>query len=413
MNKKTKLGGTAIPRHGADGLLGAQPESQINADPVSASMMAFQTPEINNYLRDLEDQLTQCRVAFLMGAGCSKCAGLPLMNELTSRVQKSLPVPSLDVLNAVLEGFEGSPRSTIEDFMSEIVDLVAIAERRKLRNASSPTVNVAGRTFTSEILGTALDDVKREIAKAIANPQVDLQVETHRLFIRTLHRTLRSGRTSTFRHAVDYFTLNYDTLIEDALSLERVPTIDGFQGGATGWWDVKLYQEASASARVYKLHGSIDWCLCDDDILPRRIRAGVAVSSRKDHLMIWPAATKYRETQRDPYAQLVSLMRRSLRPDTTDIVVCICGYAFADDHINFELDRALRESNGRLTFVVFTSDDEPRGQLKLWNEDPQLAERVRIHANRGFYHANIAYTTAHELPWWKFEVLTQILAGHR
>ena len=278
---------------------------------------------------------------------------------------------------------------------------------------SSPAVDCAGQKFTSNALSTALDDIKLAIAKAIVNPAMTRQIETHRSFIRTLHGTLRSGRTSTFPHAIDYFTLNYDTLIEDALSLERVPTVDGFQGGATGWWDVSLYQDVLASARVYKLHGSIDWCLCEDDVLPRRIRDGVAVASRKDHVMIWPAATKYRETQRDPYAQLVSLMRRSLRPDAAEIVVCICGYAFADEHINFELDRALRESNGRLTFVVFTSENEPLGQLKLWNDESHLTERVRIHANRGFYHANVAYTTHHDLPWWRFEVLTHILSGHR
>lgn len=376
-------------------------------------MSAFQSPDIISYLHELENLLTQCRVALIMGAGCSKCAGLPLMDELTSIVQKNLSKPSISVLSAVLQGFRGSPRCTIEDVMSEIVDFVAIAERRKLRNASSSMVNIGGQAFASEALCEALDDVKREIAKAIANPHMTRQVDTHRAFIRTLHGALRFGRASTFPHAVDYFTLNYDTLIEDALSLERIPTIDGFQGGATGWWDVTLYQSLSASARVYKLHGSIDWCLCDDDVLPRRIRDGVAVASRKDHLMIWPAATKYRETQRDPYAQLVSLMRRALRPDAAEIVVCICGYAFADEHINFELDRALRESNGRLTFVVFTSDNEPLGQLKQWNDDPQLTERVRIHANRGFYHANTAFTTTYDLPWWKFEVLTHILAGHR
>jgi len=376
-------------------------------------MSAFQAPKIAGCLQELENLLTQCRVALLMGAGCSKCAGLPLMFELTNIVKQNLSACSLDVLDAVLEGFDGSTKCTIEDFMSEIVDLIAIAERRRLRTAASPTVEVAGRSFTSEMLGTALDDIKREIAKTIVTPGTSRKIDTHRHFIRTLHGTLRSGRTSTFPHAIDYFTLNYDTLIEDALSLERIPTIDGFQGGATGWWDVDLYQDASASARVYKLHGSVDWCLCDDDVLPRRIRDGVAVASRKDHLMIWPAATKYRETQRDPYAQLVSLMRRALRPDATEIVVCICGYAFGDEHINFELDRALRESNGRLTFVVFTSDDSPNGQLKLWHDDPQLSQRVRIHAKRGFFHASAAYVTEHDLQWWKFEVLTHILAGHR
>jgi len=373
----------------------------------------FLEPEVSRFLRELEGMLSECRVAMLIGAGCSKCAGLPLMDELTSIVQKSLAAHSRDVLAAVITGFNGAPRCTIEDYMSEIVDHVAIAERRKLRDPSSSGVTIDGKVFTSDTLGSALDDVKREIAKAIVSPLDNRTIAVHRAFIRTLQGTFRAGRSSTFKHPIDYYTLNYDTLIEDALSLERIPTVDGFQGGATGWWDVDQYRDASAEARVYKLHGSIDWCLCDDDVLPRRIRDGVAVPSRRDHLLIWPAATKYRETQRDPYAQLVSMMRKSLRPEDMEIVLCICGYAFADEHINFELDRALRESNGRLTFVVFTSDNEPRGQLQRWNDDPQLTERVRIHANRGFFHSGTRYKSSVDLPWWRFEVLTHLLSGHR
>ena len=253
--------------------------SPTASTPLPPDLSPFRAPEISGFLQELENLLTQCRVALLIGAGCSKCAGLPLMDELTAIVQKSLPSPSLDVLAAVVNGFNGAPRCTIEDYMSEIVDLVAIAERRKLRSVSSPDVVIGGKSFPSEALSSALDDVKREIAKAIASPSNSHSIDVHRAFIRTLHGTLRSGRSSTFPHAVDYFTLNYDTLIEDALSLERIPTVDGFQGGATGWWDVGQYHDSSAAARVYKLHGSIDWCLCDEDILPRRIRDGVAASN--------------------------------------------------------------------------------------------------------------------------------------
>ena len=38
-------------------------------------------------------------------------------------------------------------------------------------------------------------------------------------------------------------------------------------------------------------------------------------------------------------------------------VLVVCGYRFGDTHINLELDRALRESAGDLTIVVFTSDN--------------------------------------------------------
>jgi hypothetical protein len=37
-------------------------------------------------LKELEQLLSQPHRAFLLGAGCSKCAGLPLTLELTDRV---------------------------------------------------------------------------------------------------------------------------------------------------------------------------------------------------------------------------------------------------------------------------------------------------------------------------------------
>ncbi len=43
----------------------------------------FRKPEFTEPVAELEKLLSQSRRVFLMGAGCSKCAGLPLMPELT------------------------------------------------------------------------------------------------------------------------------------------------------------------------------------------------------------------------------------------------------------------------------------------------------------------------------------------
>ena len=78
-----------------------------------------------------------------------------------------------------------------------------------------------------------------------------------------------------------------------------------------------------------------------------------------------------------------------------------------------EIDRALRESNGRLTILVFTGADNPEGLLDDWLRDPVMKERVRIHTNRGFFHADNHVESQSELPWWKFEVLARLLRGDR
>ena len=130
--------------------------------------------------------------------------------------------------------------------------------------------------------------------------------------------------------------------------------------------------------------------------------------------MIWPASTKYSETLRDPFAQLMSLARLSLRPQPTgQTVLTICGYSFGDAHINSEVERALRESAGELTVVVFSYDDEPSGALKRLHEDSVIATQLRIYARKGFFHGSTQVRSEVALPWSSFETFARLLNGER
>ena len=230
--------------------------------------------------------------------------------------------------------------------------------------------------------------------------------------MRAVHRTLRVGRLG---QVVEYLVLNYDTVLEDALALERIPFSDGLDGGVTGWWSPRVFDRDGLAARVLKLHGSIDWCEFPDDPLPRRVGPSLGIEAADERrILIWPASTKYRETQLDPYAQLVDRARGVLRPEQgSQRVLVICGYSFGDAHINSELDRALRESSGNLTIAAFTHENEPFGQLKTWYEDTRLRDQVLIFTNRGFFHGTQSDIATTDLLWWKFENVTRLLGGER
>lgn len=130
--------------------------------------------------------------------------------------------------------------------------------------------------------------------------------------------------------------------------------------------------------------------------------------------MIYPAATKYQETQRDPFAQLLQHMRLSLCPsESGEMVLAICGYNFGDSHIDLEIKNALYQSDGRLTIAAFTGTDEPEGRLKHWLADPAISEQIRVYTNRGFFHAEKELKFEDEIPWWKFEILARLLGGER
>jgi hypothetical protein len=359
-----------------------------------------------------EELMTQSGRAFLLGAGCSKCAGLPLTAQLTSDALASsaLDTSSKEILTAIQANFAGASFQNIEDYLSELVDLLAIADRRTTRSAARKEIELGGKQYSAKALRAATEQIKRAIAAVIDR---EVSIETHWRFVRAVHRPVRPGK-AVGNQRVDYLILNYDTLIEDALALEKVCFADGLDGGVTGWWNADTFSDDSLSARVLKLHGSINWCQFPNETLPRRVPksiSGTAVSDQR--IVIWPASTKYRETQLDPYAQLATLAREVLRPKgSSQRVLVVCGYKFGDSHINLELDRALRESRD-LTLVVFWSDETLDGALKQWHDDPSVREQVLIYGKRGFWHGDTTVAASTDLPWWKFENITRLLGGER
>ena len=360
-----------------------------------------------------EELLVQSGRGFLIGAGCSKCAGLPLTAELTTIAIESdkLDATSKAILAAVKNLFGGATTSHIEDYLSELVDLLAIAERRADRGASQAGVPIDRKLYSAAQLRAAVEQIKQSISSAIDK---QVEIETHRAFVQAVHRPVRVGKAAP-GSIVDYLVLNYDTVIEDALAIERIPFSDGIDGGVTGWWNPVTFDRDALAARVLKLHGSIDWREVAGDSLPRRIAPNLQVQDMRNRdILIWPASTKYRETQLDPFAQLADRARLVLRPTRgSQRVLVICGYAFGDAHINIEIERALRESTGDLTVIAFSSEEEPVGRLKEWNQNAEICEQVLIFAKRGFFHGATANRATHDLPWWKFENVVRLLGGER
>lgn len=376
-------------------------------------LSALHDKPFSDAVAKFEELLVQEGRAFLIGAGCSKCAGLPLTAELTAQVLTTgaLDAKSKEILTAVKTVFTGAAVANIEDYLSELIDLLAIAERRVDRGTTQKTVTFGGKEYTAAELRNAADQIKLAIRGII---EKKVTIDTHRAFVAALHRPVRVGKAVP-NQIVDYLVLNYDTAIEDALALERISYADGIDGGVTGWWNPATFDRDGLVARVLKLHGSIDWCELPNDPLPRRVGSSLEVQSATDRrILIWPATTKYRETQLDPYAQLADRARRVMRPHRgSQRVLVICGYSYGDAHINIEIDRALRESAGDLTVVAFTHTDQPAGKLKSWNEDSTVREQVLIFANRGFFHGDVAETSTRDLLWWRFENVTRLLRGER
>ena len=381
---------------------------------MSNDLTVFSILGLWDTVQDMRNLLSQKHLSFLIGAGCSKIAGLPLMHDLTKTVlsHDKISDETKNLLDTIRGSFSDACFSTIEDYMSEIVDFLSIVERRSQRGATQSKVPIGSSEKGLCELQNALEEIKQAIVHVFNEKKVDISI--HQKFIKAVHNSLQAGKPG---RRIDYFILNYDTMIEDALGLEQIAYCDGFSGAATGWWEPTVFNIDNPqlkAARVFKVHGSIDWCLLEDDPIPRRVRSGIKDVSDRKHILIYPAATKYQETQRNPFAQMLSYMRQTLCPEEgKEMVLAICGYSFGDSHIDLEIENALYQSNGRLTIAAFVSTNKPEGKLLEWLNDPLVSEQIRVYANKGYFHGTEATEFDDDINWWKFEILTRLLGGER
>lgn len=368
-------------------------------------------------VEELNKHLACTNQNWLFGAGISYDANIPLMNCLTERVSSLLPTGEMSEIYQVVaadlpDGYH------IEHVLSHLGDYIAIAERSKSKNA---TVN--GNIYSSK----KLHDLHAEIIKHIGETvrygyckgntttgvpenvgtisNSIIKIENHIAFVQTL---LASRSNLLSRTSISFFTTNYDTLLEDALSLHKIEVNDGFSGAAVGYWNPLKSFNKSDGINVIKMHGSVDW-MNDKRYGLIRNRYGVNYLEKDSHVLIYPQATKYVETQKDPFAALFSEFRRRLSSNNENILV-VGGFSFGDEHINSEIEQALKCSENRTTLITFI--DNINGVLQTLLKNEATNKKVFVCTSKGLYHGGetlVPKTISNDLNWWQFSSMIQFL----
>lgn len=388
--------------------------------------------EFDNKLENLKQLLSsQSRQNWLFGAGISFGSKIPLMYPLTSRVEKIVEETAGAKENEILASLKADLTDDchVEHYLSHLGDLLAIAERSKDKAAY-----VGGKSYTFEqlsklyleiikaiggivrygyVAANADHGVKEEIGAA-ENPIVE--IDPHYQFIDAL---MASQSNLERRSRTTFFTTNYDTLLEDALALHKKIVCDGFSGGAVGFWNAeKEFSNPSKDSNtylLYKLHGSIDWHR-DDKLGLVRARYGAKYLSNPENIMIYPQATKYVETQKDPFASLFMGFRKTLMNSQQNTLIT-CGYSFGDNHINAEIESALRSEGNQTTVITFIKEDPKDGivinkTLDAWLSCPKIGPRVYVAGELGIYHNSttpLAEADTSKYTWWRFDGLTKFI----
>jgi hypothetical protein len=321
----------------------------------------------NEMLENLEDNLRGTYQNWLFGAGISYKSNIPLMYQLTKRVSTLIRCEYEHINSVYMDIVSDLPANYhIEHVLSHLIDYITIAKRSASKmitlNDNQHSESSLEELYhciienISEIIRygySVNDDNTDEKIGNINEPIVDISY--HLKFIEALFGTKAN---LVNRSTINIFTTNYDTLLEDSLGLIRKNPVDGFEGGAIAYWtgNAAFSKTDINDVLVCKLHGSIDWTMNKNGNL-YRTRYGTKYTFSKRDVLIYPRATKYVETQKDPFASIFAVFRSKLNVQRDNVLIT-CGYSFGDDHINGEIDLAMSSSNNKTVLLAFSKTDQ-------------------------------------------------------
>ena len=343
----------------------------------------------------------------LSGSGTSVTSGGKTMETLETEVLATIKaLPDLPAnIGAIIDAraappVAGSSKTGFEDWLSFLVNASYLGS-----SSSSPFSGVQwhGKFNPTQVeLSWFVDRVGKAIFAECALTLPDTgptaatatDIAPHLAFLSKL-----VARDSNLGRA-HLFTLNYDTLFEQALELLGIQYFDGFTGRADARFDPSVYgldiyyPGEIAEGRVrrfdkflhfYKLHGSIHWQVRNGELRARHPDLSDFIEYQKldalgkaakfkvlgDKLPsvgILPTANKFAQTLTMPFAHLFRSFQIRLSAPQTFLL--ILGYGFGDDHINRIIEAALM--NPSLVMLVV----EP-------NPKSGTIERVRRYKDLG------------------------------
>lgn len=391
----------------------------------SADLLADKTPEdgLRRTQALLADWLRMENVVVLTAAGCSFGAGGRLMAGPKSNNLECLVLDAVEkcVLpkraGAILKhrksqwsGEEGKGPVGFEDWLSYLFNASGITKPEKspvesvVWKGDLPEGEAAPLTVPADDLlalsGFIEKSIFAECALQIDHGELSGEAgdksSGHIPFLAKLvARDTNLGRTHLF-------TLNYDTLFEQALEELGIQYFDGFSGKASSRFDPAVYgldiyypgdvaegrvRRFDKFLQLYKLHGSLHWYVDADGIYRARHRdLSFTADYRKQTLDekakqlqsedfssiqsfgILPTSQKFTQTLDMPYAHLFRLFHARLNQPQTFLLVV--GYGFGDDHVTRIIETALM--NPSLVMLVV----EP-------NPQSAIVERIRRYQSLG------------------------------
>lgn len=356
----------------------------------------------------ISEWLRMENLVVLTGAGTSFSSGGKLMTTLEASVLETVAALPTIVPNntAIIEARKAEPvngeqKLGFEDWLSYLVNAAHLTTAK-----ASPFSGVKWKGElqpTGQELNWMVDRISKAILLDCAlllkdEATAQNQAAPHLAFLSKLvARDSNMGRAHLF-------TLNYDTLFEQASELLGIQYFDGFTGRANARFDPSVYgldiywpgevsegrvRRFDKFLHFYKLHGSIHWHFENGELrarhpnlLPLSGFGELAAADKAAKLAdlaeklnpvgIMPTANKFAQTLTMPFAHLFRSFQIRLSVPQTFLLVM--GYGFGDEHVTRVIETALM--NPSLIMLVVEPDPQ--------SETIKRIERYRELGKRAF-----------------------------
>lgn len=288
----------------------------------------------------VQQALSQNRkpIGFFIGAGCplsirvnervedGRCVSDPLIcdvagltraiNHRLSSEDKTKP-STWDKIIAIIDEDHGNSKN-IEFILSRIRIFASVAGNGNIRGLSAKDLN--------DLDGKVCQIISAEVTRSL--PSLDSPYHNLAIWSRAIRR----------ERPVHIFTTNYDLLMEQALEESFTPYFDGFVGARKAFFDLGAVEDEGFLpprwTRLWKIHGSLNWRLENGSTVVRSDQ-----KTDQQSYLIYPSHLKYDQSRKMPYLAMLDRLKAFLLAPSA--LLFICGYSFADEHINDIICRSL------------------------------------------------------------------------
>lgn len=289
-------------------------------------------------------------ITFLLGAGASKEAGIPISNEMVEKIEdlvennlKWKDYKALyNYLKSSINYSDGIQGKFNNGFNIERLLIVITEIEKRENNLMYPFIG----TWNNRLLDLSGVNFKtitefHELIRSQLIEWVGLKNYKDAQYFENF-----SQLSTEIGELIKVFTLNYDLCFEQIVGENKTIGL-GFGSEDKVWHFSNFDSTEDISFFLYKLHGSIDWYIEEEKLKK---------SERPENNPELIFGIQNKMTSLDPYFFYSSNFRNTCLNEAK--VIVIVGYSYADEYINFILTQALNEKPN-LKLIDVSPDSDP------------------------------------------------------